>query len=89
MLRILFETICGFSNFQKSNFVRGKFLINQSSINFPWSYVMSHTKFGPDRFSCFDVYWKQTNRHPDGQANYIWITAALCKDISSEDKIRK
>ena len=29
---------------------------------------MSHKKFGPDRFSRFDVYWiqqKQTNRQTD------------------------
>ena len=34
-----------------------------------------HTKFGPDRFSRFDVYWiqsnKQTNRHPDKLNLYI------------------
>ena len=30
---------------------------------------MSHKKFGPDRFSHFDVYWIQTNRHPDRQTN--------------------
>ena len=28
---------------------------------------MSHKKFGPDRFSRFDVYWIQTNRHPNKQ----------------------
>ena len=37
---------------------------------------MSHKKFGPDRFSRFDVYWmqtnKQTNRHPDRQAKFIY-----------------
>ena len=42
------------------------------SINLPWGHVISHTKFVPDRFSRFDVYWiqkdKQTNRHPDRQA---------------------
>ena len=26
---------------------------------------MSHKKCGPDRFSRFDVYWIQTNKHPD------------------------
>ena len=30
---------------------------------------MPHKKFGPDRFSRFDVYWIQTNRHPDRQTN--------------------
>ena len=36
---------------------------------------MSHKKFGPDRFSRFDVYWiqtdKQTNKHPDKPNLYI------------------
>ena len=26
-----------------------------------------HKKFGPDRFSRFDDYWTQTNRHPNRQ----------------------
>ena len=26
---------------------------------------MSQKKIGPDRFSRFDVYWIQTDRHPD------------------------
>ena len=34
---------------------------------------MSHKKFGPDRFSRFDVYWiqtnKQTNRQTDRQTD--------------------
>ena len=30
-------------------------------------HVRSHIKFGPDRFSRFDVYWIQTNR----QAKFI------------------
>ena len=37
---------------------------------------MSHKKFGPDRFSRFDVYWiqtdRQTNKHPDRQAKFIY-----------------
>ena len=40
---------------------------------------MSHKKFGPDRFSRFDVYWiqtnKQTNRHPDKPNLYIDLHA--------------
>jgi len=28
-------------------------------MNLPWGYVRSHTKFGPDRFSRFDAYWKE------------------------------
>ena len=30
---------------------------------------MSHTKFGPDRFSRFDVYWIQTNKQTDTQTD--------------------
>ena len=32
-----------------------------SSLNPPWGHVKSHTKFGPDRFSRFGLYWTQTN----------------------------
>ena len=34
---------------------------------------MSHKKFGPDRFSRFDVYWIQTNKQTDRKAKYIYI----------------
>ena len=64
-----------FQNFQKSNFDGGKFLKIWSSINLLWDNMMSHKKFGPDRFSRFDVYWiqtnKQTNKHPDKPNLYI------------------
>ena len=30
---------------------------------------MSHKKFGPDRFSRFDVYWTQTDRQTDKQTD--------------------
>ena len=30
---------------------------------------MSHKKFGPDRFSRFDVYWIKTNRQTDRQTD--------------------
>ncbi len=33
---------------------------------------MSHTQFGPDRFSRFDVYWIQTNKRTDRQAKFIY-----------------
>ena len=32
--------------------------------------MRSHTKLGLNRFSCFYVYWKQTDRHPDKQSIY-------------------
>ena len=64
-----------------------KFSIFDHSYIFPWGHVRSHTKFGLDRFSRFDVYWIQTNRHPHkqtppGQAKYIykyfaWVSVCL------------
>ena len=38
-----------------------------SFINLPCGHVMSHKKFGPDRFSRFDVFWIKTNRQTDRQ----------------------
>ena len=34
-----------------------------------WSHVRSRTKFGPDRFSRFDVYWKQPNKQTNKQTD--------------------
>ena len=58
-----------FQNFQKSNFDGGKFLKIWSFLNLLWDHMMSNKKFGPDRFSRFDVYWIQTDR----QAKFIYI----------------
>ena len=33
---------------------------------------MYHKKFGPDRFSRFDVYWIQTDRQTDRQAKSVY-----------------
>ena len=42
----------------------------RSSINLPWGHVMSHKKFGPDRFSRLTfIGYKQTNRQTD-KLNY-------------------
>ena len=44
---------------------------------------MSHKKFGPDRFSRFDVYWIQTNkrnRQTDRQTSQIYIDVLIFKD---------
>ena len=38
---------------------------------------MSHKKFGPDRFSRFDVYWIQTNRQTDKPNLYIDILRTI------------
>ena len=45
---------------------------------------MSHKKFGPDRFSRFDVYWIQTNKQTDKPNLYI-----DCKMESEMFKILK
>ena len=47
---------------------------------------MSHKKFGPDRFSRFDVYWIQTDRQTDKPNLYIdtatdFITLTKLKDL--------
>ena len=35
--------------------------------------MSSHTKFGPNRFSCFDFYWTITDtRDPDVQAKFMY-----------------
>ena len=43
---------------------------------------MSHKKFGPDRFSRFDVYWiqtnKQTNKQTDKPNLYIEVPGVAC-----------
>ena len=42
---------------------------------------MSHKKFGPDRFSRFDVYWiqtdRQSNKQTDRQAKFIYRSLRL------------
>ena len=45
------------------------FLKFLSFINLPWGSVRSQKKFGPDRFSRFEVYWIQTNKQKDKQTN--------------------
>ena len=65
-----------FKNYTKIKTFKHKFLKFLSFINLPWAYVMSHKKFGPYRFSRFDVYWiqtnKQTDRQTDRQAKFIY-----------------
>ena len=63
------KNFADFQNFQKSNFDRGKFLKILSFINLPLDHMMSHKKFGPDRFSRFDVYWIQTDKQTDRQTD--------------------
>ena len=51
-----------FLDFQKSNFEGNKIIKFSSSINFSWKHMRYHKKFGPDRFSRFDIYSIQTNK---------------------------
>ena len=55
---------------------------------------MSDTKFGPDRFSCFDVYWmnwiqtnKQTHRQTSQEKNTL--TVEICKHERLADRITR
>ena len=54
---------------------------------------MSHKKFGPDRFSRFDVYWIQTNRQTDRQTDkpnlYIDIEGDLRFNFLTSLKLLK
>ena len=78
----IIKKIMDFQNFQKSYFVRGKYLKIRSSINLPLGHASSHEKFGPNRFSRFDVYWIQTNNKQtdkqsiniDYKKTLFWVT---------------
>ena len=50
---------------------KDKFFKFLSFINLPWGHARSQKKFGPNRLSRFDVYWIQTNKHPDRQAESV------------------
>ena len=52
-----------------------KILIIHKPFLGPWGHVSSHTKFGLDRFSRFDVYWTLANSLTDKQS--IQINVAL------------
>ena len=55
----------------------------RSSINLTWGHVMSHNKFGPDRFSLFDVYWIQTNKQTNRQTDMLnlYIDKRFCDEF--------
>ena len=59
--------------FTKLKTLKTHFLKFLSFINLPCGHVMSHKKFGPDRFSRFDVYWVQTDKQTDRQTSQIYI----------------
>ena len=61
-----------FKILKQSNFVGGFFLKLRSCINHPWDSMRSHTKFEPDRFSLFDVYWIQTNKQTPRLPKYMY-----------------
>ena len=45
---------------------------------------MSHKKFGPDRFSRFDVYWIQTDRQTDRQAKFIYRLSRFLEELKTD-----
>ena len=62
------QKVCRSENIFSSKFYKYKknfwdsFLKLWASINLPWRHVRPSIKFGPNRFSRFDVYWIQTDR---------------------------
>ena len=58
-----------FQNFIKIKTLKHKFFKFWSFINLPWGHVRSNTKFRPNQFSRFDVYWIQTDKQTDRQTN--------------------
>ena len=49
---------------------------------------MSHKKFGPDRFSRFDVYWIQTNKQTDKPNLYIDVFGESNLKASEKNRIK-
>ena len=49
---------------------------------------MSHKKFGPDRFSRFDVYWIQTDRQTNKQTDKpnLYIDIQIWEELSNFEK---
>jgi len=47
--------------FSKVEFCYRQIFENSIIHTLPWGHARSQKKFGPDRFSHFDVYWTQTN----------------------------
>jgi len=54
-----------FRGFSKLEFWWRQIMVNSIIQNHPWGHTRSHKKFGPDRFSRFEVYWIQTDRQTD------------------------
>ena len=46
---------------------------------------MSHKKFGPDRFSRFDVYWIQTDRQTTKQTDKPNLYIDTYRGLASKD----
>ena len=70
---------CAFSkSYKNKKLLNTKFFKFWSFINLPWGHVSSHTKFGFDRISLFDVYWIQTKKQTDRQAKFIYRYDMTC-----------
>ena len=60
-----YKKLVDFQNFQKSNFVKGKYLKTLSSITLPWGHAMSSQNLGPIGPAVLTfIGYKQTNSQP-------------------------
>ena len=62
----------GFSKLHENQNILDMNFCNSEHPYLPWGHFRCHTKFGPDRFSCLNVYWIQRNRQTDKQSIYIY-----------------
>ena len=46
---------------------------SEHPLTFTMGHVRSHTKFRPDRFSRFDVFWIRTDKHTPKQTRKLYI----------------
>ena len=72
----------GFSKLHENQNILDMNFCNSEHPYLPWGHFRCHTKFGPDRFSCLNVYWIQRNRQTDKQSIYIYINFSLRRVIS-------
>jgi len=55
-------------------------------MNLPWVHPSSRTKFGPYRFTSFEVYWIKPDKKTDRHAKYIYICLQIKLKINIATK---
>ena len=71
-----------FADFLKKNCRFSNFLKFWSFINLPLDLESRNVLHkGSGRFSHFDVYWIQANKHPDRQAKFIYLNQIICLQL--------